>query len=479
MPFTDKGYETRRFPEILEELRSNLEQDLGTPISSDPNSIIGIINSIISNQISIQENNVQALSNNLDIHKAEGVYLDRLVRYIGLSRLAETPASGLLKVTRDSTTPITGSVLFSTSTGVTFVSPNIATPLSACSSLKLAPISVVAGISYTITVNGTSFTKVSTLGDTGTTIAFYFSNEISNVLGLDVTHSGSVITFNTPDQEINSLNFSFLDNFNVIEISAYNEVESVNTGFLEVSQGTINTVVSTQPSILSVNNPLDFVSGSALESDEELRARYEISLANGGNTTYDNILASLLQLPNVTDAFIIENPTQFDDVVTGLPPNSYECVVVDGSASDIAEEVWKTKPAGVQTYGQLTSLVQDITGGTHEVKWSRPEFVYMFVRITYSLYDEESFPSTGDEDIRTAVLSYGETYTLNEDVIPTRFIGDIYRNVEGIDNIKVDIGYTLDPLDTSPVGGYQTTRLPISSTQIAVFTKSKVSVVRI
>lgn len=478
MPFLNTGYETRRFPEILEEIRSNLEESLGTPISSDPDSVIGILNSIISNQIAIQENNIQALSNNLDLYKAEGVYLDKLVRYIGLFRLPETPARGLLKVTRDSTLPIESSVIFSTSAGEEFISYGLSTPYNGCSNLIIKPVNVIAGVSYTITVNGTSFTKLSTGSDTGASIASYFANEISGILALDVTSSDDQVIFNTPDEEINTLNFSFIDNFELIQISAYNETESRNLGFLQVSQETINTVVSSQPSILGVNNPLDFVSGANLESDEALRARYELSLANGGNTTYDNILASLLQLNNVSDAYIIENVTQFDDPVNGLPPNSYECIVVDGSSTDIAQEIWKTKPAGVQTYGQLTSVVTDIKGNTQEVKWSRPEFVYAFVKVTYSLYDEESFPSTGDNDIVESVLTYGDSLTLNEDVIPTRFIGDIYRNVEGIDGIQVEVGYTLDPLDTSPVGGYQTNRLPIDATQLAVFTRSKVEVVR-
>ena len=51
MPFTNNGYEVRRFDTLLEQLRSSLENNLGTPISSSPDSVIGILNSVIGNQL--------------------------------------------------------------------------------------------------------------------------------------------------------------------------------------------------------------------------------------------------------------------------------------------------------------------------------------------------------------------------------------------------------------------------------------------
>lgn len=477
MPFTSNGYEARRFTTILENIRQQLETRLGTSISSDPDSIIGIINSIVGNQLAISENDIQALSNSLDILKAEGVYLDRLVRFIGLTRLSAQPARGLLKVTRNSNSPINSSVRFSDDAGIEYICSSIQTSETQCNRVLLRPVTVTTGISFSLTINGAVFTKVATASDTAATIVNDFLSEINSVLGITVNNVNDQLEIVLPDEELNNINVSSFNNFTLREITAFNNCESIESRFLQVSPNTITNLISSNSSILSSTNPLDFVSGRNLETDEELRARYEISFANAGNSTFDNILAELLQLPNVTDAFIIENDSLVE--VNGLPPKSYSCVVVNGDPINIANKIWETKPVGIETHGSIVSTVKDIKGNSQSVEWDRPEEVFVFVEVTFSKYDEESFPSNGNALIREAVLNYGQQLTLGVDVIPERFIGDIYRNVSGIDGISIRVGITTDINDTSPVGGYQNTRIPISNQQLPVFTSAKIELVEV
>lgn len=476
MPFTDNGYETRRFNVIREQLRQALETELGTPINSEPDTVMGTMISVFANQLSIQENDVQALSNNLDIYKAEGVYLDRLVRYIGLTRLAAAPASGVLKIWRDSQDVITSSLLFSTTSGTEFITiGNINTSLLECTNAILAPETVIENVIYTLGINGATFTKTSAPEDTEATIVDYFVQEITNFLGIPAVNDNNRVKIDLPDTEINTMSITATQNFSLVEVAAYNDFESVEKGLLQVTENTITQVVSNEPSILRVNNPLDSIDGRDLETDEELRKRYEVSFSQGGNSTYDAILAALLQLPNVTGAVIIENDTvnQVDD----LPAKSYKCVVADGNPTNIADTIWSTKPAGVQTIGEIASVVKDIKGNFQNVYWSRPTEIYIFVEATYSIYDEEVFPSNGEALMKESILNTGQDLSLDDDVIPNRFIGDIYRSVDGIDSLEIRVGYSTNINDTLPASGWLTTRIPISETELPTFTQAKIVVV--
>lgn len=473
MPFTSQGYDTRRFNEILEEIRSNLESLLGTPISSDPDTVFGILNSIYSNQLSIQENNIQALSNSLDIYKAEGVYLDKLVRYIGIERLAAQPAKGQVKVWRNSEGTLTSQVLFQNSTGTQFTTTKgLIHSASACSEIILTPTVVTDGKTFSFTINGLNLSYTASVADTATEVVNYFATTITNSLGYTATNVTDTLKVSVPDNELNDLSFTSITNLTVSSIATFNQAESVVAGFLQVPLNTITSLVNPVAGITQVNNPLNWVDGRDLETDAELKVRYKKSVAQAGSATLDSIRAALLQLPNVTDVFIRENITYATDG-NGLPPKSYECIVINGDPQNIADEIWETKPAGIETYGSITSNVTDDYGNPQSVKWSRPTEVYIWVEATYSIYDEEEFPSNGDALIKEAIIEYGQTLSLGNDIIPTRFIGKIYEKVSGIDSLSIRVGQSDNVNDVAPDGGYQTTRIPLSNLELPLFTLAK------
>lgn len=473
MPFTDQGYDTRRFNEILEEIRSNLETLLGTPITSDPDTVFGILNSIWSNQLAVSEANIQALSNSLDIYKAEGIYLDKLVRYIGIERLSAQPAKGQLKVWRNTTGTINTAVLFQNTTGEQFSAiDGLVHETSACSELILTPTTVSDGKTYSFTIDGLNLSYTAAALDTATEVVDYFVTQVTNLLGYTTSNETDTFKVSIPDTDINSLSVTNITNFNTTSIATFNSAESVQVGFLQVPLNTITATVNAVSGVTQVNNPLDWVDGRDLETDEELKARYKKSVAQAGSATLDSIRAALLQLPNVTDVFIRENITYVTDA-NGLPPKSYECIVINGDPQNIADEIWETKPAGIETHGSINTSVTDDYNNPQTVNWSRPTEIYIWVEATYSIYDEETFPSNGDALIKEAILEYGQSLSLGNDIIPTRFIGNIYSKVSGIDSLSIRIGQSDDVNDVTPDGGYVTTRIPISNLELPLFTLAK------
>jgi hypothetical protein len=251
----------------------------------------------------------------------------------------------------------------------------------------------------------------------------------------------------------------------------------VAVGALQVQLDTITSVVTNDPTITRVNNPVDFLEGRDVETDEQLRARQPSSVAQGGAATLPAIQSALLQVNNVQDVFIIENRTLVTDS-DGRPGKSYETIVVGGNPDQIAQEIWNTKPAGIETYGDIQTPVQDFSNQPQSVNWSRPENLYIFVRVTYELYDEESFPTNGEDLMQASVLSTGQALSLDNDVIPQRFIGPIYASATGIGPMTLEVGFSTNVDDTSPSSGYSENTIPVGPTQFPFFSEGRIEIVR-
>lgn len=475
MPFTPSGFTPFRYTEIVENVRTALETELGTSISSDPNTVMGTIIGVFSTQIAEQENLNQAQFNNLDADRAEGVFLDRIVAYLGLNRLPASSSSGQLKVWRSLTGNIASSTTFATGDNTQYSSVNgLSHNLSACNEVYITPSSIIDNTEYSITINGGTYRYTTGTNDTALAIITALKTQLDSLTTFTSTITGDNLRIADADANQNSLNVSYV-RFSLIEIATFNFVESVLTGRITTDPNTITTAVSPDNTILRSNNPLVFASGRTVETDEELRARLQTSRQIAGVATVPAITAALGALTGVYSASIIENRTTVPDS-DGRPAKSYECIVEGGNPNQIANTIWETKPAGVETFGSITTTITDSTGNTQVINWSRPTAIYLHVRVTFTRYDEETFPSGGIETIRDTVVTYGNGLGLGVDVIPSRFIGEIHRAVQGIDSLLVEVGTSSDPSAPAP-DTWQTTSIAIARNNFSSFVSGRVTVI--
>lgn len=474
MPLTPDGFTARRLPEIRESIRSALETGLGTPITSDPSTVMGVLLSIFAGETAEQENLNQSAYTQLDIDKAEGVYLDKLVAYIGLRRLAASPASGQLLVWRNGVGSIESAVLFEDGDGERFAAVNgVEHVLSSCNEVLVSPSSATEGLEYSVTINNVIYSYVATSGDTAADIVTDIGNQISSTTTYTVELDGNNLRIAADINDQNDLNVVY-SRFQLLEIASFNFVESVDVGQIFVNSNTITNIVTSNPSLLRANNPLPFTDGRDVETDEELRARHEVSTQVASVATVPAIRASLRNLANVISAEIVENRQIVPDS-EGRPAKSYECIVEGGDPNQIADTIWETKPAGVETTGDISTIVIDFGGNQQVVSWSRPIPVYLHVRLTYELYDEETFPTNGEVALVDAILAYGATLGLGDDVISTRFYGEIYSSVDGIGNILVETGTSSSPSATEP-DSWSTSPVDIADNEFAEFARGRIDV---
>ena len=203
-----------------------------------------------------------------------------------------------------------------------------------------------------------------------------------------------------------------------------------------------------------------------------LRSAWYQSVDYAGGVNADAIRGEILQnVEGVYSAIVYENDTDETDS-EGLPPHSIEAVVYGGLDSDVAQQIFRRKAAGIQTYGSTSVAVLSSSGVTYNIKFSRPTLVPVWIKVTDLETDANRFPVDGKDQIAQALIDY-----IGSDVKGGTTIGEtVYYNrlPEVIYTIPGVLDFTLQ---TSPDGSdYGTYNIEVDTREKAYTEKAKVSV---
>lgn len=519
------GLTIKRLPDIIEELESALKLQYGNGLDLSSNSVFGILNTIIAAAIAEQWELAQTLYNAFIVDTATGKSLDDLAAILKITRLAPTKSFGNLHLFGNSGVTIPIGTQFSDLNGVLFSNTEEGNLSLETSRTPVALVSQDGSgtggdpsTTFRITINGDVYSYQSTWKPTQQSIVqalqalipedkeYYIETSYDgnpdfisvlipyvepitgatvnattniNVINKDelIPISVSVLVTTSPTATHENIRTPFMGV--TTKVSTFTDVvkvEAVNVGESTTSKNSL-TIISTPISGLdTVNNPEDIISGRNLENDEELRARFKSSSAINGNATVPSIEAKLMQVDGVLNAFVIENRSVNPDA-SGREGKSYECLVVGGSDEDIASTIYNSKPAGVELSGNEVITITDSNGKFKVVRFSRPTSIYMWVKVYFTKYSEEAYPANGDDLIESSVLSYGNDLELGEDVIPKRFFGGIYSTVSGIQDLRVLVATSTDPLLEPSLVNFKETTISIEEDEIATFLNTRIEII--
>jgi uncharacterized phage protein gp47/JayE len=155
----------------------------------------------------------------------------------------------------------------------------------------------------------------------------------------------------------------------------------------------------------SVVNPADATIGADVETDAALRLRRRDELTVAASATLDAVRAEVLRVPGVTACTVFENATS--GTVNGMPPSSVEVLVSGGADADIAQAIWRSRSAGIETYGTSSATLVDTQGVTRAVEFSRPTAVNVWAKIVLKK-DPLRYPANGDQLVREAVAAQAQ-----------------------------------------------------------------------
>lgn len=215
------------------------------------------------------------------------------------------------------------------------------------------------------------------------------------------------------------------------------------TGPIPAAAGTLTVIDTPVTGWAAVTNPLDAILGTNLEDDTDALARRLTLLNATANGPLQAIVQRVREVAAVITAIGFEN--LLDTVVDGRPGHSFEIVVEGGDDTDIANAIYASKPAGIQTDGTTSVTVTDANGFTHQINFSRPTIVPIFVII--NLQTNADFPANGAQLIQSEIIAIGNAFPIGGLIIGFGSNGLIgaFNNVPGILSYTLFFGIAPNP----------------------------------
>lgn len=189
----------------------------------------------------------------------------------------------------------------------------------------------------------------------------------------------------------------------------------------------------------SIKNKAEFAGGTDTETDQALRARYYNFIHSFSNSSLNGIISEMSRLEDVTRVTGRENNT--DTELNGLPPHSFELFIEGSTTSIIADKIFRTKPAGIQTHGTIKHTIH-YQNNDYDIKFSRfdRQNVYYVIELRTVIGASTSDMEKQVKEVLTVFTSSSTTISHSE------VVGALYNNVKGIAAItQLKFGTTPNP----------------------------------
>lgn len=246
-----------------------------------------------------------------------------------------------------------------------------------------------------------------------------------SIFGIDAELSESV-----PDYQLLSVFAKALDDTSALVLQAY----------------TSRNPLYASGQALDLLLPLYGLAREPGEDDAKARKRISNALSARGAGSLDAVTAAVKNCLWVRDAKVYENDTDETDA-NGIPAHSLAAVIYAGDGPSVARALYETKAPGIGTYGSSYEDIEDGSGNTHRIYYSRTAtrrvYAYMTVRRLAGC-DENAVT----EAVTAAVNSYineglgvaepliiprlyAVAYNADPELAKTFAVADIYANLQG------------------------------------------------
>lgn len=173
----------------------------------------------------------------------------------------------------------------------------------------------------------------------------------------------------------------------------------------------VNQIYRSIPGWDSINNAAAGVPGLNVETRAAFETRRALSVALNAVGTLDSILAAVLAVPDVLDAFATENATAAPVTIGGVSVAAHGLYVaaVGGDTAAVARAIFTKKPPGCAMTGTTTVAVED-TNAAYTPPYPSYDISFtiaasLAIVIDVSITDGVSVPADAEDQIAAAIVA--------------------------------------------------------------------------
>lgn len=253
--------------------------------------------------------------------------------------------------------------------------------------------------------------------------------------------------------------------------------QCLTSGPIVCGIGALNTIYQAITGWDSITNSAAGTPGTYVEDRTDFEFRRRNSVAINASNSAQSIYAAVLSVPDVLDAYVIDNPTSVT-VNTGatdypVVAHSVFVSVVGGDAAAIAYAIWSKKSLGCNYNGNTSYTVVDdvnypIPYPSYVVTWETPTPLPIY--ITVNIADTAEVPIDIVTLVQNVLLSAfngtdgGQRARIGATVYAGRFYGGVSAIANTVEIITILVGDSSTPTTSSqPVGIDQVPTLDVSN----------------
>jgi uncharacterized phage protein gp47/JayE len=409
---------------------------------------------------------------------AEGVNLDNAVQYGGIRRSPNKYSYYTLHCTGDDGTVVRQGATVATNTAPQRKLGAVSEFEITRESFNRASVRVAApnkGEIYSVSINGVQFSYTSTSDDELSIIKGLQS--VVKPEGYTISVNESDVTLVIEDDTVSRSGVLVLsDNLTTSSVTVLADFATVDYGRLIFPNGTITVMVTNISGFNSVENLIIPTYGRLQETDVELRHSYIAKSAIRSTRMIDSICSQLINnVSNVDSATGYENDTDDTDS-DGRPPHSVEIIVDGGDEKEIAAIILDKKAAGIQTFGDITVNVATEYGDSVPIKFNRPEYVYVWMKVTLDA-DSSYLPTNYTNLTVDSIIADAGELKAGDNMLSQTFNDGIYSAVGGVTYVNIKCATTTNKDYIPGESEYTKVNVSVNSRQKVVVTDTRIEVV--
>lgn len=477
---TKDGFVRKRLDVIKNDIYAKLKEGWGYDVTINPQSFLNVLVTGFSDEIAklweVAEGNYYSMYT----MSAEGANLDNAMQFGGITREKDARTTYMLACTAPDDTIVSYGVLVKSATNPAKMfrcSNNQLISRNNWRRVEIKPYLASGIMQFYVTINGDSFQYMQQEEDTEETILEALRNLIivKNITASVDSDKGCLVLEDNYKQTSNTLAIS--NNLLLESVTSNILFESMEYGPVVIANGLIKELVTMNTGIKEIWNDIAPVLGRFEADDIEARQNYVQRVAIRSRNMIESITAEIYNsVDHVESVTGYENDTEMVDD-EGRPPKSVEIIVDGGDDGEIADIIYRKKANGIRAYGNITMDVADVFGNIHKVGFSRPDYVYVWLKVTITGQKGRVMVPNYVKLTQEAILGDVGSIHVGESVYLQTLIGNIYRNVLNVAMVDIQ-AYTSDneariPVESEFVAG----NIIVNHRQKAVFDHSRIEVI--